>query len=161
MGNFTNLALSSGPKVRVVAVEPSQSLNEIFRRSVGQNPGFLDRVTLLRCSVGGLGPKQKEALASPDYSESPWLSDDDLIATAGLARIDFLKCDIEGSEFELLAKGSKILAMTRKIACEVHAFAGDVDAFLERIRSEGFEIGPVECAVDGSVIFLARRLGCA
>jgi len=157
MGNFTNLALSSGPKVRVVAVEPSQSLNEIFRRSVGLNPGFLDRVTLLRCFVGGLGPKQNELFASRDYSEAPFLSEDDLIATAGLTRIDFLKCDIEGSEFGLIDKPSRILEMTRKIACEVHAFAGDPEELLEHVRAAGFEIGPVQRAEDGSVTFLARR----
>ena len=157
MGNFTNLALASHPDVRVVAVEPSLSLNNVFRQSVGLNPGFLDRVLLVQAFVGSLGPKQIELMRDPDYNGAPVLSEEELIAHAKLDKIDFLKCDIEGSEFGLLRGPSRILEMTRKIACEVHAFAGDPEELLEHVRAAGFEIGPLQPAADGSVTFLARR----
>jgi len=158
MGNFTNLALASHPDVRVVAVEPSLSLNNVFRQSVGLNPGFFDRVLLVRAFAGSLGPEQIELMRDhPDYNGAPVLSEEELIVHAKLDKIDFLKCDIEGGEFGLIGRPSRILEMAQKIACEVHAFAGDPDQLLKHVRAAGFEIGPVQRAEDGSVTFLARR----
>ena len=40
-GNFTSLALAHGPRVRVIAVEPSRSLGESFQQSANRN-GWAD-----------------------------------------------------------------------------------------------------------------------
>lgn len=52
MGNFSYLALAHGPHVRVVAVEPSSSLDEAMRRLLALNPGFLGRVKLIWTFLG-------------------------------------------------------------------------------------------------------------
>lgn len=158
MGNFTNLALAYGPGVRVISVEPSTALNRVFSDSVGLNAGFLERTKLIRAFVGQEKPTQTELLHSnADYANAEWLSEDEFLRLAGIERIDFLKCDIEGSEFGLLAANSKLLSITKSLACEVHAFAGDVNGFLSDIESCGFVIGPVQRDPDGSVTFLAKR----
>lgn len=158
MGNFTALALAAHPDTRVVAVEPSRALNEAFVASVGLNPGFLDRVQLIRAFVGVSGKANSliEAQAD-DYRDATWLSPEELVQIVG-PRIDFLKCDIEGGEFDLLRANGGILKITRKMACEVHAFAGDVRRFIEKVvRVSGFELLHVKYDPDGTATFLARR----
>lgn len=159
MGNFTNMALSMGPNVRVVAVEPSRWLNSVFTKSVAVNDGHERRVQLFRAFLGKAGKKQLEAIAeeSADYSDAPWITEEELIERTGISKIDFLKCDIEGGEFGLLTPSSKLLSITKSLAVEVHAFAGDVGKFVSDIEYSGFEIGPVQHDHDGSVTFLAKR----
>ena len=81
------------------------------------------------------------------------------IGRAGIQRIGILKCDIEGSEFGLLGPHSKLLAMTRVLACEVHAFAGDVAKLVADVQATGLAIGSIDRSRDGSVTLLARRVG--
>ena len=159
IGNFTNLALAMDPTVRVVAVEPSRDLNQRFLTSVGLNEGFLDRAQLIRAFVGTQSDKVARATASdPAYAGVDWLGEEELIRRAGVSRVDFLKCDIEGGEFGLIEGPSPLLSMTQAIACEVHAFAGDVNSFLRAIASQGFTIGPTQWDRDGSVTFVAKRM---
>ena len=47
--------------------------------------------------------------------------------------------------------------MTKALAVEVHAFAGDVAKFIADIESCGFIIGPIQHDPDGSATFLAKR----
>jgi len=159
MGNFSALALAVDPSVRVIAVEPSQTMNERFRTSIGLNEGFLRRTLLIRGFVGSPSEKVARVIRNDqNYADVSWITEDELIERAGVTRIDFLKCDIEGGEFGLLGSDSKLLAMTRALACEVHAFAGDVRQFMENIGACGFVLGPVQQDPDGTVTFLAKRV---
>jgi hypothetical protein len=148
MGNFTNLALAHGSKVRVIAVEPNEELNQIFEQSVGQNPGHRERVQLIRAVLGDCGPL---SFSAPAKTEA------ELIEAGCIERIDFLKCDIEGGEFELLKPESRLLAMTRSLAIEIHAFAGDVESFVQMLIEAGFSIRSRSDAPDGSCTVLAAR----
>ena len=158
MGNFTSLALAHGEAVRVVAVEPSAEMNDAFRRSVGLNEGYLERTMLIRAFVGSMA-KLQESLIKQDanYKDALWFTEEQLIQEANLSRVDFLKCDIEGGEFGLLNKDSKLLAMTRFLAVEIHAFAGDVDLFIDELKSSGFTILEIKWDPDGSCTALAKR----
>lgn len=157
IGNFTNLALAHGQSVRIVAVEPSKTLNASFRESVGLNEGFLERARLVRAFVGQMGALQDELQDDPEYADAPWISEAELIKLAAIERIDFLKCDIEGGEFGLLHADSKLLAMTMSLAIEIHQFAGDVEAFMHMLRTCGFAILAIQRDPDGSATVLARR----
>ena len=157
MGNFTNLALAHGAGVNVIAVEPNANSNSVFEESVGSNPGYLDRVKLIRAFVGLMAGKQQSLSQDSAYSDAPWLSEDELIQRAGVEKIDFLKCDIEGGEFDLLTPQSRLLAMTRLIAVEIHHFAGDVDAFIKMLRSCSFTILNIQRDPDGTATVLAKR----
>ena len=91
LGNFTNLALSMGPNVRVISVEPSRELNSIFRRSVALNRGFENRVQLFRAFLGRAEEKQINIiLENPDYSDAPWMSEQELIERCGVDKVDFI-----------------------------------------------------------------------
>jgi len=158
MGNFTNMALAHGPRVRVVSVEPSRAMNSRFEVSVAQNACFRNRATLVRALLGEIGDKQKALIAADEnYRDAPMMSEAELIAMTGLERIDFLKCDIEGGEFALLGENSRLLDLTRSLAIEIHAFAGDVEAFVGNLGRKGLRVRSREDALDGSCILLASR----
>ena len=157
MGNFTNLALAHGNSVRVISVEPSKSLNESFKRSIALNRGFGDRVQLIRAFLGSKDKKQENMLQDPEYADADWIGEDELLSVAGISRIDFLKCDIEGAEFGLLHPNGKILQMAQKIAIEVHHFAGDVEAFLTMLEGQGFQLRHIQRDWDGTVTVLGAR----
>lgn len=158
IGNFTNLALAHGPAVRVVAVEPSQAMNAAFERSVGGNPGFRSRVTLIRGFLGEAGGRtQAHGGAKDHYAGAPWLAEAEFLRLAGITHIDFLKCDIEGGEFVALGPGSRLVEMTKALAVEVHAFAGDVEAFVSSLVARGLVLRHRQDFPDGSCVVLASR----
>lgn len=157
MGNFTNLALAHGSSIKVIAVEPSKQMNAAFEESVGLNDGFRNRVTLVNAFVGSVLDSEEAPTHGTDYADAKWLSEEELIATAGIRDVDFLKCDIEGGEFGLLTSESKLLQMSRSLAIEIHQFAGDVAKFLSMLQDCGFTLLRVDYAPDGSATALARR----
>lgn len=158
MGNFTNLALAHGRNVRVVAVEPSAAMNHAFKKSVGLNDGYLQRTRLIRAFVGQMSEMQTNLInQDPNYADAPWITEEQLIQQSDLSKVDFLKCDIEGGEYMLLNRSSKLLAMTRSLAIEIHSFAGDVGLFIEELKSCGFSILTIKWDPDGSCTALAKR----
>ena len=158
MGNFTNLVLAIEPTARVIAVEPSTALNRTFRTSVELNVGHANRVTLIRAFLGQPNDTVATAIANDEnYSGAERMTEEKFLSTACAQSVDFLKCDIEGGEFALLTRQCRLLSLTNAIACEVHAFAGDVRKFLSDIEASGFAIISIQEAPDGSVTFLAKR----
>lgn len=160
MGVFSALALAQADSVRVVAVEASHNLLESLKKSADAN-GWSNRITPIRAFIGKFTKTQEAALKQgSDYADAPILTEQELIARNGLSKIDFLKCDIEGSEFFLLEPDSRLLAMTDRLAIELHAWGGDIQLFLRHLKQHGFEIGHVEWAHD-SCIALCRRNAAA
>ena len=158
IGNFTNLALAHGKSVKVISVEPSLRLNESYEKSVALNDCFIERTRLIRAFVGQMGEKQEKCILEDDqYRGAGWISEDELVSSNQLSKVDFLKCDIEGGEFSLLCPGSKLLQMTRKIAIEIHQFAGNVDGFINMLITEGFELKYIQREPDGSATVLGIR----
>ena len=155
MGNFTNMALAIEPTVKVIAVEPNIALNGVFERSVGLNPGHLTRATLISDILGD----PCDAIdGDADYVGAAQLTEDQLIERINSPRIDFIKCDIEGGEFKLLGRTSKLLAMARALACEVHARAGDIDECVANVEASGFVVGPMRYTGNGKFrVFLAKK----
>lgn len=156
MGNFTSLALAHGAS-RVIAVEPSSELNAEMWSSLALNPGFAERVCLCRVFLGAPSGRHLPLSDDPAYQGVPWVSEEQLISDAGIDAVDFLKCDIEGGEYELLKPGSRLLSMARKLAIEIHAFAGDVERFIGMLRTQGFSILYIQRDPDGTATVLARR----
>ena len=156
VGNFTNLALAQHKDVRIVAIEPSLSLSQSLQASVNGN-GWLARVAVKRAFVGTSTTVQASVAANPDYSGAPFLTEEQFLDEFKIDHVDFLKCDIEGSEFFLLEPKSRLLSITRNLAIEIHAWGGSVARFLDHLRSVGFEIGPVTYESEGTCIALCRR----
>lgn len=156
LGVFSALALAQHDSVRVIAVEPSHSLLESLKKCVSAN-GWSARTTPIRAFIGNFTETQKTALRQgSDYADAPTITESELISRSTITKIDLLKCDIEGSEFFLLEPDSRLLAITDRLAIELHQWGGDIQMFLDHLTRIGFEIGRVEWA-HGSCIALCRR----
>jgi FkbM family methyltransferase len=154
MGNFTLLALGHGPGVRVVAVEGCEEPLAKLRKSIAAN-GWDDRVQVCQKFIGGVTRAQEE-FAEVQRHTVDFISEQEFIDRYGIGQIDFLKCDIEGSEFDLLKPGSLLLNRARQLAVELHAWAGDMDAFVRMLKEQGFETRVVGGSVNDQIV-QARR----
>ncbi|MCA9290843.1 MAG: FkbM family methyltransferase [Phycisphaerales bacterium] len=155
-GIFTLLALGHGDGVRVTSVEADRDNLVLLDRSLQAND-WTDRVTVVNAFVGGVTDFQATLRdRAPDQAAVPWLTGDELVDRLGTDRIDFLKCDIEGSEYDLFAGPSRLLEVTRRLAIELHREAGRPEAFIEDLEAQGFET-TVSRASANDIIVLARR----
>ena len=75
-----------------------------------------------------------------------------------LTHVDFLKIDIEGSEFDLVSTGRDMLARVDKIAMEVHPDHGRPSEILKSLQECGFQT-MLLCANLLPVDELENRLG--
>lgn len=139
VGTFTMLALAHGPNVRAVAVEPNQEATQHLAEAARLN-GFQDRLQICHAFVGGRTAAQDDLAAMNDYARSSFMTEDQFIQQHNLTKIDFLKCDIEGSEFQLLTPDSRLLAMTRQISIELHNAMGDPKQFTDMLNAIGFDV---------------------
>jgi FkbM family methyltransferase len=155
-GYFTTLAASGGAAVRVVSVEASRVGCAAIQRLSELN-GWTDRVQIINHFIGGDTPMQHDAEAIPDSGGVSFISEEELIRRAAIDRIALLKCDIEGSEFELLRPGSRLLALADQITIEVHDVAGDRQAFLDLLTREGFEWVVRQSDSQGCIVNAKRR----
>jgi FkbM family methyltransferase len=160
LGNFTGLALAQHVDVTVVAVEPSAHLSASLSAMAARN-GWTHRVAVKRAFVGLATGAQSGVLDNPDYRDAPFITEHDFLEEFQIRKIDFLKCDIEGSEFFMLDPSSKLLSLTSNLAIEIHSWGGSVPRFLEHVRNLGFEIGSVTTDASGCCIALCRRPGVA
>jgi FkbM family methyltransferase len=156
LGNFTNLALAQHADVRVIAVEPSLSLSNCIRDSLRINE-CSNRASVKRAFLGTETEVQIRASTDPDYRGAEYVSESAFLEEFSVTRVDFLKCDIEGSEFFLLQPGSRLLSITKNLAIEVHPTGGSVRSFLSFLRTTGFEIGSIAEDATGACIALCRR----
>ncbi len=71
---------------------------------------------------------------------------------------DLLKIDCEGAEFELL-EGTPAEAWrgARRVACEVHPWAGEVQAFTRRLDGMGFQVRSEPRRAGLALVFARRR----
>ena len=86
----------------------------------------------------------------------------ELMQTHGLDEIDFLKCDIEGGEFDVMGEGAPVLSAVKNIAMELHPAEGDVGALVRRLQAQGFAVritdqfGADVTASDGHYLYASR-----
>lgn len=64
----------------------------------------------------------------------------EIMSAHGLDRIGFLKCDIEGGEFDVFLNDGSFLANLDNLAMELHPQEGDVAALAKRLVESGFEV---------------------
>lgn len=138
IGAFTCLALAHGPGVRVVAIESDPAECTRLRRNLELN-GWQSRAEVINAFIGGQTQFQQEQLSTERCKSTPTIGQDKLLQHVG-GRINFLKCDIEGSEFDLFSEESMLLDATDQIAMEIHPHAGDVQAMIDRLKLAGFEL---------------------
>jgi FkbM family methyltransferase len=154
-GIFTALALGAHPDVRCICVEPRLSDDERIRHLLKVN-GWEDRAQICSGFIGGETQIQRDMVASEEGLQQEYFTEEQFIARYQLTKIDFIKCDIEGSEYELFKPGSRLLAIAQQMAMEVHGDAAKRNTLIELIRNEGFEV-IMQKEDPGDCIINARR----
>ena len=162
IGAFTVYAASQAKKGRVIAFEPFVENYKLLLSNVGLNG--LDNVTAENKAIGKedgsfrfyIRPKKlkKGEVAynsgahsfhlvkdSESYIDVPTMSFDSMIKSMNLDKIDFLKMDCEGSEFDIIFNASKeSLAIVSKITMECHPFENNTkDKMVDFLHQNGFE----------------------
>lgn len=155
IGDFTLLALTHGEEVKVVSVEQSSESCDHLKSNLTLN-GWTDRVQIYHGFIGGKTKKQA-TLSSGNEKGAVYISEDQFIENFNLSRINFLKCDIEGSEFALFQEKSRLLKMTDQLAIELHDWGGDIEEFKTMLRRLGFEVKTQKPYVSDCSVVYARR----
>lgn len=140
-GLFTTLAAKTG--CRTIAVDVQQALLDYIPRLLALNrcdPGLVSVVWGVVGADTGVVSVKPELMASAP----PAISMDTLVEQFGLDHVDFLKVDIEGSEFALFGGNPGWLGRVRRIAMEVHTRFGDPAVLAGLFRRHGFRVRLLE-----------------
>jgi FkbM family methyltransferase len=141
VGVFTTLAAASG--ARVVAVEAQSEFFDCIEENLQLN-SCRDRVVLEHALVGaesGVFSDVDNLRAASHFAHMPErLGMGELLRRHDVSRIDFLKVDIEGSEFALFAANHGWLDGVQKLAMEVHPEFGQVEQLRSVCASHGMEV---------------------
>ena len=142
VGLFSILAALAGCKVIAVEAQTGfvRELTEL-----ASSYGFSTNIIAENAMVGsGTGIfSDSSALATASHFEGsapPLVSMTELLAKHRVDQLDFLKVDIEGSEFDLFQSGDQWLRQVRRIAMEVHTHFGSVSGLRRVIESQGMSV---------------------
>jgi FkbM family methyltransferase len=162
-GLFTTLAALMAKKV--VAVEAQYGFIDRIHSTLLLN-NCADKVSVEFGLVGpGSGLLDQQGFASPEFTRTPpVVRMSELIARHELDTVNFLKIDIEGSEFDLFSNDNDWLRQVDRLAMEVHCDFGEVHDLVETLEGKGFEVWlmdnqqhVVDAIDDESGYILAKR----
>jgi len=138
-GLFTLLASRIG--ARCVAVEMQSGMLTLITRNLAAN-GCRAEIAhgLIGPNTGVCSDRNRMRAASHFGSDPRVVALNGLVEEFRLPRIDFLKIDIEGSEFDLFGHDTEWLWITRRIAMEVHEPYGDPERIADVLSSAGFQV---------------------
>ena len=132
---------------RVVAVEAQWGFIEELRRNVELNH-CADNVAIEFGLIGGrsglFSDTRRLRSASHYQAEPPQLTIRNLVDRYAIDRIDLLKVDIEGSEFDLFNDSPEWLECVQRIAMEVHREFGDLGVLVRQLKDNGFDVSLVD-----------------
>jgi FkbM family methyltransferase len=141
-GLFTLLAALRG--CAVVAVEAQLGFIEeigdlVHRLAVAE--GVALEHALVGAGRGLLAEACELARASHFRDRQPArITMPELFARHRIESVDFLKCDIEGSEFELFGDVEQWLPRVRRLAMEVHCRFGSAAELTQLLERQGFQV---------------------
>lgn len=130
-GSFAAIAAAKGAEV--LAIEPSPRMQKIIEKLFEVRG--LKSPRILGCALGGTSGSAAlvEEADHPAYARLeagstgsgsvPVLSLDDLVEKENLPRVDYIKCDAEGMDVEIIKGGEKTLRRFRPrlVICTYHA----------------------------------------
>jgi FkbM family methyltransferase len=141
-GLFSVLAGRVG--CRVIAVEAQRGFVRELKELalvLGVAPQISVENVLIGARTGTLS--KSSALVSASHFEGfvpPSMSMDDLLSKHQVDQLDFLKVDIEGSEFDLFRTGAEWLIKVNRIAMEVHPEFGSAAELQATLESSGMAV---------------------
>lgn len=146
IGDFAVRAASLCPRGRVIAVEPMPVYGNMIDTQAALNE--LRNITWLPAalsgengatSVGAIGSAYAVHDASDHVVRTITL--ERLVDEFGLTRIDLLKLDCEGAEWQILPAADPVLPLVRQIAMEYHCLHGwTPERLAEWLHARGFEV---------------------
>jgi FkbM family methyltransferase len=158
-GFFTAAAAGRGPSVRVIAVEASRvgcrAISDLAERN-----GWSARIEVCNAFIGGDTHHQHDEQSIPDHKGVGYLTLAQLLDRYKVQHVDFLKCDIEGSEFGLIESDPEALDHVDSLAMEVHYDVGSRQRMTRMLESAGFVVTIQSEAPDGCIL-RARKQGVA
>lgn len=152
IGCFTLKAAKACPQGRVVAVEPLRENYELLQHNLSQNQLSNVRTCCVALDAsdgsrvlhhGGQCPSLHFSSEAAQGSEVQTRSLKSFLAEQGLARVDFLKMDCEGAEFDiLLTAGPGELGCIRRIVMEYHNISAEKNhhVLAEHLQKNGFQV---------------------
>jgi FkbM family methyltransferase len=153
VGSFALWAAGAAP-CRVHAFEPNPSTFDLLRRNLAADP---DRLRCTRAAVAATAGPRRLGLAEDSAANSidperaaaagsgvtvDSITLGEALERAGFPRVDVLKMDIEGAEYEVLdGLAPRALDGVRTIVLECHRRPGaSADGLADRLRDEGFHV---------------------
>jgi SAM-dependent methyltransferase len=130
-----------GPNGRVVGVDPLTYPGSTFRAMAVATPGFtFDQRVLCGESIRH-NQAALHAMCDPyDFDVRLAATVEEVMDAHDLRRINFLKMDIEGAEFDIFRDSSRWLDRVENLAMEVHNQAGDPRDIIQRLEQAGFRV---------------------
>lgn len=165
-GDFAQAASTLFPDARVLLVEPLPSLHPELERRSADYPG---RWSVAKCAVGAeagetslfvdpqmpnlaslTGFTEQFLKAMPGANPSQTLTCsvvrlDDLTRERGIGKVDLLKIDVEGFEFEVLKGAGETLARCESVVIEISLIRrvdaqNSLELLLALLRERGFAV---------------------
>lgn len=153
IGVFAVLARSINPKGKIYCVEPFPQ--NFFRlKNTIKNNDLEDNIFLRECAISSVNgevifdsdpdiPSHSRRISqSSDISQKAMVSSytlESFLTKESLDRVDFIKMDIEGAEYDLILNtDSSILKKVNRFAIEYHGRGHEV--ITEHLKNAGFEI---------------------
>ena len=144
LGSNRGMFLMLGAKVLgaklAIGVEPEQRYAPVFAALTAAN----DEAAMNGGSATGSATRaprfvrlERFASATPGPTT---VTMRDIIATHAISSIGFLKCDIEGGEFDVFLNDPAFLAKVDNIAMELHHTAGEIVRLVDVLTRHGFVI---------------------
>jgi FkbM family methyltransferase len=141
-GLFTVLAASVGCKVLAVEAQAG-FVREL--EALSTEVGVREHIFVENALVGGESGIFSDARNLEKASHFAGIvpqtkSMDELLIKHGIEEVDFMKVDIEGSEFNLFRPNSSWMGKVNRLAMEVHPEHGDVGGLVATIASHDFHV---------------------
>lgn len=132
IGPFSIAAALLGAKV--IAVDIAQESLKKLKEQAELNH-CLDKIKII---LGAVGPNS--GMCIDQIEKVPVLEFDQLLRENNIQIVNFLKIDIEGSEFDLLKNNNNWLHKVEKIAMEVHPAYGNPKELKEILQRYSFDV---------------------
>jgi hypothetical protein len=126
-GLFCLLALTAYRASIAIGVEPVSYFRPV-----------LDLLLSVNCIDPIRAPREEKLIASVSGQDK--ITMEEILKKYKIGRIDFLKCDIEGGEFDIILRNSSFLEAVSNLAMEVHPAAGDYAALSNALERHGFAL---------------------
>lgn len=143
-GVFTVLAAKKTKKV--IAVEANEEHVINLEKNLKDN-NCLKKVKVIYGIIGlksGLlsNPEERKKIFHKKEADIIYMKD--ILLDNKITKVDFLKVDIEGSEFDLFQNNNEWLSKIEKIAMEIHPQFGNVKSLIQTIKDKGFRVNLVD-----------------